>query len=146
MKPLPATGPKLIGINAFASVERRIDREVLSIGAADSNDLVLAHKSVSGRHAEIRRMRDGCIVRDLGSTNGTYVNGKRIEGEQVLRPGDELRFGAARFALVAGQKSSSSIARIIGPALGLMMLAALGFLSIRFVRNWDNLEQLPSPS
>ena len=146
MKPLPATGPKLIGINAFASVERRIDREVLSIGAADSNDLVLAHKSVSGRHAEIRRTRDGCIVRDLGSTNGTYLNGKRIEGEQILRPGDEVRFGAARFALVAGEKGSSSIARIIGPALGLMMLAALGFLSIRFVRNWDNLEQLPSQS
>ena len=129
-------------------MERRIDRDRLSIGAADGNDLVLAHKSVSGRHAEIRRASTGFLVRDLGSTNGTFINGRRIEGEQPLRPGDEIRFGAARFAMVAGSNAqSSSLAKALGSVFGLLVIAALGFLAVQFVRNWDNLERLgPSAS
>jgi hypothetical protein len=97
---------------------------------------------VSGRHAEIRRASTGYLVRDLNSTNGTYVNGQRIEGEQALRPGDEVRFGAARFAMVAGSRAPSAIAKALGSVFGLVMIAGLGFLSFQFVHNWENLEKL----
>jgi hypothetical protein len=97
---------------------------------------------VSGHHAEIRRARTGYLVRDLGSTNGTYINGQRIAGEQALRLGDEVRFGAARFAMVAGSKPPSAIAKALGSVFGLLMIAGLGFLSFQFVHNWENLEKL----
>ena len=101
---------------------------------------------MSGHHAEIRRARSGYFIRDLGSTNGTFVNGKRIESEQRLRPGDELRFGAARFAMVAGARRPSALAKIVGSILGLILIAAIGFLSFQFVLNWENLEKLASTS
>lgn len=53
--------------------------------------------TVSRRHAEFRREGDSVIVADLGSTNGTFVNGVRVEGESSLKPGDAVQFGEARF-------------------------------------------------
>ncbi len=53
--------------------------------------------TVSRKHAEIARSGDSVIVRDLGSTNGTYVNGVKITGDTPLHPGDQVQFGAAQF-------------------------------------------------
>ena len=47
----------------------------------------------SARHARIEPRQDGVWVDDLGSTNGTYVNGARVTGARLLRPGDVLRIG-----------------------------------------------------
>ncbi len=139
-----SAGPKLAGMNAFASIEHRIKGRRVSIGSTAANDLILAHKSVAARHAIIRRTRRGCYIRDLGSESGTFLNGRRIEREEPLRDGDELRFGAARFAMVAGSQPTSRFVRYVGAALGLMVLAAAGYLAVNFVRNWENLEQLAS--
>jgi hypothetical protein len=53
--------------------------------------------SVSRQHALLRRTGATVVVLDLGSTNGTYVNGVRTEGEMEVQPGDAVQFGAARF-------------------------------------------------
>ena len=98
----PAAGFKLAGLNAFASLEHHIRGRRLRIGSGAGNDLILAHQSVAARHAIIRNTRRGCYVRDLGSDTGTFLNGQRIAREAVVCPGDELRFGAARFVMVAG--------------------------------------------
>lgn len=66
------------------------DRAV--IGRSRECDVVLADPNASRRHAEIRRDREGWIVRDLGSTNGTLVNGRRVQVAR-LRPGDRLTLG-----------------------------------------------------
>lgn len=58
---------------------------------------LISESTVSRKHAEMQRIGDGFIVRDLGSTNGTYINGLRLQGEQAVRPGDEIRFGAVAF-------------------------------------------------
>lgn len=55
----------------------------------------------SARHARIDPRPDGVWVEDLGSTNGTFVNGEQIDGRQVLRPGDVLRIGATELRLEA---------------------------------------------
>lgn len=65
---------------------------VVSIGRHDDCTVVLADPNVSRNHAEIRPVNDGFAVFDLGSTNGTKVNGVRIN-EHQLRSGDEVRFG-----------------------------------------------------
>ena len=54
---------------------------------------------VSSRHAAIITRTDGYVLQDLGSKNGTYVNGQRIEGDRVLRDGDVIGFGAKGPAL-----------------------------------------------
>ena len=67
---------------------------VLRAGRLGSLEIVLDDSSVSRRHAEVRLGDEGWYVRDLESTNGTYVNGVRIgAGEQPLRPRDVVQFG-----------------------------------------------------
>jgi hypothetical protein len=64
----------------------------LRIGRSASCDLVLPDDSVSRRHAEIALRGGVCVVRDLGSCNGTYVNGRAVTRAR-LRRGDELMLG-----------------------------------------------------
>jgi pSer/pThr/pTyr-binding forkhead associated (FHA) protein len=56
-------------------------------------DVVLADPEVSRRHAMLRRTANGAVVEDLGSTNGTFVNGERIQGVRDLADGDVIAFG-----------------------------------------------------
>lgn len=66
---------------------------VVNIGRADYNDLVIPDPSVSAAHAKLQR-RDGIwVLSDLGSTNGTFVDGERITEETPLGPGATVRFG-----------------------------------------------------
>ncbi len=66
---------------------------VVNIGRADYNDVVVPDDSVSSGHAKLQRREGVWILTDQGSTNGTYVDGERVEGEYPLSPGATLRFG-----------------------------------------------------
>ena len=66
---------------------------VVNIGRGDYNDLVIGDPSVSTMHAKLQRREAIWILTDLGSTNGTYVEGERLTGEAPLTPGTTLRFG-----------------------------------------------------
>jgi FHA domain/DUF1707 SHOCT-like domain len=76
-------------------------RTVFTIGRAVDCDLVLRDQTVSRRHAELRRAGDGWMLTDLGSTNGTRVNGWQAGSGLRVGPGDCLTFGAASFRLTA---------------------------------------------
>ena len=65
------------------------------VGRGDESEIVLLDPSVSRAHAVVEFAAGEPVVRDLDSTNGTYVNGRRIRVES-LRDGDELRFGNTR--------------------------------------------------
>jgi hypothetical protein len=66
----------------------------ISIGRAANNEIVInADEYASTRHARVEPRRDGVYVEDVGSTNGTYVNGVRLTREQRLAPGDLIRVG-----------------------------------------------------
>lgn len=69
------------------------------IGRAPGCQFVLADVSVSRTHAELRRSGDNWLLSDLGSMNGTLVNGYRIFAPTRVRPGDEIAFGRSRFIL-----------------------------------------------
>lgn len=66
---------------------------VVNIGRADFNDIVLAEPSVSTSHAKLQRRDNIWVLSDLGSTNGTFVEGELVTGETALTPGTTLRFG-----------------------------------------------------
>jgi len=63
------------------------------IGRDPGCDLSLAEPAVSRRHAALRRGHSGWTIADLGSTNGTFVNGWRVRGDARLEPGDALSLG-----------------------------------------------------
>ena len=67
-----------------------------SMGRSRDCDVVVEDPNVSRRHAEIRPSGGSWIVRDLGSTNGIKVNGRRVEGAQSLKPGDTIELGTSR--------------------------------------------------
>lgn len=67
-----------------------------SLGRDPRNDVFLDDVTVSRRHAEIRRRSSHVAIRDVGSFNGTYLNGARIETDAVLSDGDDLRIGRFR--------------------------------------------------
>jgi len=73
---------------------QRIGAEPLHLGRAPSNDLVLPHADVSGHHAMLYVEAGAVWLRDLGSSNGTFVNGERVRGAMVVRVGDRIRLGA----------------------------------------------------
>jgi len=68
----------------------------LAVGRLSDNDVQLDEGSVSSRHAEIVVDEGAAVLRDLGSTNGTFLNGEQVVGEASLREGDEIYFGSVR--------------------------------------------------
>ena len=68
-----------------------------TIGRALECDFVLADPSVSRFHARLHREPDGWLLRDLGSTNGTMLNGWRVTEPVSVRPGDRVSFGLISF-------------------------------------------------
>ncbi len=73
-----------------------LDSERLTVGTLESNDVVVDGDGVSRSHAVFERFGDTWCVRDLGSRNGTFVNGGRTIGEQALHAGDEILLGRLR--------------------------------------------------
>jgi len=65
------------------------------IGRSRDCDVVLSDHNVSRKHAEVRPSGGSWIVKDLGSTNGVKVNGRRIAGPQSLKPGDTIELGTS---------------------------------------------------
>jgi pSer/pThr/pTyr-binding forkhead associated (FHA) protein len=71
--------------------------EPTSIGRHGDNEIILPDSQVSRHHAEIVMQGGRWLIADLGSANGTYVNGKRLAGTQVLNHGDLVRVGQTQF-------------------------------------------------
>ena len=68
------------------------------LGRSDVADIQLEDSFASGRHTSLEPHGDAMVVEDLGSTNGTYLNGEPLTGPQPLRPGDRIRIGDSEFA------------------------------------------------
>ncbi len=75
------------------------DERVYVIGRAPESDYVLRDMTVSWRHAELRPSAGRWVLADLGSKNGTHVNGWRAGAGFTVRSGDWVRFGRARFRI-----------------------------------------------
>jgi hypothetical protein len=74
--------------------EFSVDSAPLTVGRGDQNDVAIdGDEFASARHVRFEPRHDGVWVQDLGSTNGTYVNGVRIDGARRLAPGDIVRVG-----------------------------------------------------
>lgn len=101
--------------------EVELDRERMVLGRHADNDIVIAHRAVSGQHAAFSTTPAGICLEDLGSTNGTFVNGKRIarhllgDGDQIVVAKFQIRFVAGATAL---PDAVGSIEVVGGPNAG----------------------------
>ncbi|NMO21827.1 GGDEF domain-containing protein [Pyxidicoccus fallax] len=79
-----------------------LTREETLIGRSSKADIQIDQESVSRNHASISNTREGVRVRDLGSTNGTFINDELVEGTLTLRNGDLVKIGRTIFKFIAG--------------------------------------------
>ncbi|MEE4380754.1 MAG: FHA domain-containing protein [Pseudomonadales bacterium] len=92
------TKPRLVGV----SVDRSVDLVgAVTVGRAETNDLRLTQGHPSRAHARLEVEGGDVWVEDVGSTNGTFVNGTRIEQRTRLNPGDEVAFDTERYRFEA---------------------------------------------
>ncbi len=103
---------------ARAGEVRVVQKDFVTIGRHASAEIGFDPErdlDVSGRHAAVFRQGESWVLRDLGSTNGTFVNGARLKGDRVLVPGDVIGFGPngprLRFRVAEGTPPSASPTR-----------------------------------
>ena len=80
----------------------------VSIGRANDNDVRIKDSTVSSHHAKIVTFYNASYIEDLGSTNGTFVNGKQVK-KHTLKPGDIISLGALNLK-VENEEAADSIA------------------------------------
>jgi ABC-type multidrug transport system ATPase subunit len=137
----------IIRVPGEAPSEVTLDRDVFTIGRYSDNDIVLAHNYVSGHHGRLES-RDGVWhYIDLGSTNGTYINGQRTVSA-VLRDGDILRIGDLQGNSVGLTFRAAGIGDAAAPIPNIIGIGAteLGMKSVLFIGRDPKADiSLPAP-
>ncbi len=101
----PGTGMLVVVRGPNAGSRFLLDRDTTTIGRHPDSHIFLDDVTVSRRHAEVKRQDTDLSVSDLGSLNGTYVNGDRVE-TRLLTSGDEVQVGRFKLLFVgAGPRS-----------------------------------------
>ncbi len=103
----------LLKFNAAVIKEIPFDKETLTVGRKPDNDIVIDNPAVSGHHCKIVRQADAYFIEDLNSTNGTYVNEKRVM-KAGLHPNDVV--GLAKHALVFVDDKPAPVPAAAAPA------------------------------
>jgi hypothetical protein len=96
-----------------------LNSEQTTIGRGAGNELVLADQEVSRRHARVVRRVDGFAIEDIGSTNGTFINGQRINHLTLLQDGDTIDLGdTVRLRFLAANHPPATPPIAVTPELG----------------------------
>jgi len=88
-----------------------VDQPELIIGRDESCDLVIPERQVSRRHARIRLEGDHYLLEDLGSKNGTFVNGQGIKEPHLLQDGDEIQIAFCCRLTFVGAEATAPVVR-----------------------------------
>ncbi|MBS0599021.1 MAG: FHA domain-containing protein [Proteobacteria bacterium] len=108
--------PKLIiSIDGVVVKEALLTKDRSTIGRRPYNDVVIDNLAVSGEHALIQMVGDTAVLEDLGSTNGTFVNGRAVR-KQTLADGDVIEIGrcAVRYQVHVGTVAGAPAAEVEG--------------------------------
>ena len=85
-----------------------LDQAAIVVGRDPEADIIIDNPSVSRRHAQLRQEGDDWVVEDLGSSNGTFLRGQKLDRAQLIRVGDEIGFG--KFSIVFDKVVGDSVA------------------------------------
>jgi predicted component of type VI protein secretion system len=95
-----------------------LTKEVTLMGRDVSNDIILGDSEISRQHARLTRTPGGYVIEDLGSTNGSFVNGERLMAPRVLNPGDLVALGenvSLTFDAVTPEAAATVASTAAGP-------------------------------
>jgi sigma-B regulation protein RsbU (phosphoserine phosphatase) len=90
----------------FSPFRQPLEGQTVSIGRASDCSIPIKDRYLSRRHAEIVSLSDGWVLKDLGSANGTYLNGNRVERDERLNPGDRIRLGDTEILFELPERST----------------------------------------
>jgi serine phosphatase RsbU (regulator of sigma subunit) len=122
MESVPPRAEVTVYSPLFSPFRHTLDGTAVSIGRASDCSIPIKDRYLSRKHAEIIAVGNNWVLKDLGSANGTYLNGSRVERDEALKPGDRIRLGDTeivfeaserntdRFIAVAQTKASATIA------------------------------------
>jgi hypothetical protein len=96
-----------------------LDKSELLIGRGTDCDVVIPDRQVSRHHARIINTGEGFILYDLGSKNGTHLNGKRVDGSMPLQDGDEIQVALAVKLLFIGTEATLPLSSSDAASYGL---------------------------
>ncbi len=108
--PAVPTGRLVLSGGPGAGQVFELSRAILTLGRGSECDIVIADDSISRQHAQILRQESGWYLQDLGSRNGTAVNGQRLNAPQRLEHGDALTLGAISLRYLVGVPAEGSAA------------------------------------
>lgn len=93
MEPLESSASVIVQLPGQPDTDYALSKAITLVGREAMNDLVVNDAEVSRRHCRILRDRDGHLIEDLGSTNGTFVNGQRVLSSMSLYHSDVIELG-----------------------------------------------------
>ena len=93
----------------FTGKSHELKVEKTSVGRLEDNAFQIPEGSVSSHHCEIIQQGTEIVVRDLNSTNGTFINGQKVSSEAVLKPGQILRLGNVEMRLESGAAAARKL-------------------------------------
>lgn len=115
-----AEAPVLISQTGELQGQRwNLSQEEILIGRSPECDIVVPDRQVSRHHAVLERTAAGFQIKDLGSKNGTHVNGVRIEEEQLLRDGDVIKVALALTLTYVGTEATVPLSMADAAEMGL---------------------------
>jgi len=91
----------------FTGLSHELKAEKVSVGRVEDNAFQIAESSISSHHCEIVKQGEDYLVRDLNSTNGTFIDGEPVT-EAVLKPGHLLRLGQVEVRLETGAAGAAT--------------------------------------
>ncbi len=106
--------PKLVVLSqGLAGLSYELKTDKITVGRVEDNSFQVSDPSVSSHHCEILLMGTEVVVRDLNSTNGTFINGKQVHGEAPIPSGQILRLGQVEIRVegIEGASAKKSVDR-----------------------------------
>ncbi|HEX7808209.1 MAG TPA: SpoIIE family protein phosphatase, partial [Thermoanaerobaculia bacterium] len=90
----------------FSPFRQPLEGQSVSIGRASDCTIPIKDRYLSRKHAEIVAVPTGWMLKDLGSANGTYLNGTRVERDEILKTGDRIRLGDTEIVFETNDRST----------------------------------------
>ncbi|MCK6542098.1 FHA domain-containing protein [bacterium] len=97
--------------NNTTATRFRIEKDDAIIGRRPENDIMIANVMISGKHARVEKKNGLYQITDLGSTNGTFVNGTRVTGSAEIKNQDHINFGAVELIFMTDENAMVNIDR-----------------------------------
>lgn len=91
-----------------ASQAVRLSSSVTTVGRQEDCQLRIKSSQVSRKHCQLFEKKGLLLVKDLGSSNGTFVNGKKVDDQRVLEAGDELTIGGVKFKVEKVEEAAAT--------------------------------------